>query len=166
MADIQKIKKELPKILDRKRYEHSLRVEETAVSLAGHYKADVAKARLAGLLHDLGKKVKGKPKLLHAALSAEMAKDKFGVLDEEVLNAIRFHTQGRENMTLLEKIIYLSDHIEPGRVYPEVQKVRKLAYENLDQAIVASANAMLRHLAETNQPVDSQTIKTRDAYLK
>jgi len=181
-AEILQILKET---LDPERYEHSLRVEQTAHLLAKKYKVSQNAASLAALLHDcarryslpqmlkqakkMGIKIdpmqKQEPKLLHAELSALLARGEFGVKSPEILNAIKKHTTGSPNMTKLEKIIYLADHIEEGRDFAGVNTMRRLAFNNLDKAILESASNMLKYLLEAGLPIYSGTIETRNYYL-
>jgi predicted HD superfamily hydrolase involved in NAD metabolism len=179
------ILKKLKEALDPERFKHSLRVEKTALTLARKYRVSAGKASLAALLHDYARKYPRKellkqarrfklrldpvsifePKLVHAELSALLAKRDFGVTSREVLNAISKHTIGAPGMTRLEKIIYLADHIEEGRIFSGVNKVRRLALKNLDEAIVESASSMLRYLVERRLPVHPGTVNTRNHYL-
>lgn len=185
MTDIQALKDRLQKLLPRDRYEHSLRVMECAEELAGLHKADKEKARLAGLLHDcsrfleppdmlkkaeefgysIGPIERSQPKLLHAALSADLARIDHGVDDEPVIRAIRNHTVGEEKMDLLSKIVFLADHIEAERDYPGVDKVRSTAKKDLSRAIVESTNEMIKHLIDSGLPIFEGTIRTRNYYL-
>jgi len=182
MIDLQD---RLKKLLPKERFEHSQRVAVCAEELGRHYQLDLNKVRLAALLHDcsryldrpgmlklaeeLGLKIdpveRLEPKLLHARLSAEIARRDFKVSDPEVLAAIAQHTVGAENMTLLSKIIYLADHMEEDRDFMGVAKVRELAYSNLDRAILESISAMVRHLLDLSLPIFEGTIKTRNYYL-
>lgn len=177
--------KKLETSLDRKRFEHSLRVEKVAVRLAKRHRVSANKASLAALLHDcarryprrrlpgVAKKFRIKvddvsrfePKLLHAELGAILAKKEFGVRSKDVLEAIRKHTVGAPNMTRLEKIIYLADHIEEGRDFSGVSRVRKLAARDLDKAVIESASNMLRFLLQKGLPVHPGTVRTRNHYL-
>lgn len=176
---------DLKKWLPKDRYDHSVRVEKTAVTLAEHFGVDIKKASTAALLHDCGRYAGGKellaeakkhglkiskielfqPKLVHARLGAVIAKKIFKVKDKDILSAISKHTVGSENMTMLEKIIYISDHIESGRRHEGVDKARKLAYSNIDSAIVESTGSMIIALAKKRLPICEQTVKTRNYYL-
>jgi len=179
------MREKLKKLLPPERYRHSLRVEAAAILLADHYKVNRSKASLAGLLHDcsrflsckqmlikarrfgipIGPMEKLEPKLLHAKLSAKIARQDFKIKDRQVLSAIALHTVGAEKMSKLDKIIYLADHIEGERNYKEVQKVRKLAFLDLDSAIVESTGAMIKYLLLKDLPVSCETVKTRNAHL-
>ena len=155
--DIIEYRKTLEKDLDQNRFEHSLGVEYTSACLAFIHGEDVMKARIAGLLHDCakciphGEQIKimekaGQPplreeldnqSLLHSKCGAIIARDKYDIDDTDILNAIRFHTVGRPNMSLLEKIVYIADFIEPTRKELQIMKdVRKAAFINIDQALL------------------------------
>jgi predicted HD superfamily hydrolase involved in NAD metabolism len=179
------IKAKLKELLPRDRYEHSLRVERSALALAKHYRVPVSKASTAALLHDcsrflspgqmlakaiaLGLKVgrteKFQPKLLHARLSAIFARKLFKVTDRQVLTAIERHTVGAEKMSCLDQIIYLADHIEEERDYQGVHEVRKLAYRDINAAVAASTSHMIAALLKKGLPVFEETVKTRNAHL-
>lgn len=105
------------------------------------------------------------PKLLHAGLSARLAKKHFGIRSKEILNAISKHTIGAPGMSKLEKIIYLADHIEEGRNFLEVSKTRRLAFKDLDQAIVETSSQMLSFLLKKGLPIHPGTVETRNYYL-
>ncbi len=146
-------KEHLKTLLTPERYQHSLGVMETAVELAKIHGADTEKAKIAGLLHDNAKNLDNiyersqdleadldefemkSPPLVHAKLGAETAKIEFGITDPEILDAIKWHTIGRPNMTLLEKIIFVADLTEPGRDFPDAEPLRDLSRKNLDLAV-------------------------------
>ena len=154
MADLEKIRGELKKQLKKERYIHTIGVMYTAASMAMRYGEDIEKAMTAGLLHDCGKfapageqirlcKKYGlslkeseveMPALIHAKLGAYLAKETYKVCDGEILNAILYHTTGRPDMTMLEKIVFLADYIEPGRkMIPGLSDVRSLAFTNINR---------------------------------
>ena len=138
------------------RFRHCRDVSQTAVRLAERWHADIEKARLAGILHDCARNLKGEellktsrqfgmipsplellqPALIHAPLGAIIAERRFGISEPQVLQAIRRHTTGAPQMTLLDKVIYLSDCIEPGRNFSGVRKIRDMAVEDLDAAVL------------------------------
>ena len=140
--------------LKAKRIPHVLGTEQTAKALAEKYGADVEKARFAALLHDATKRLsmeeqlamcehyhieldeleKKALKLLHAKTGAALARDMYGA-DDEIYNAILWHTTGKANMTLLEKVIYLADYIEPNRDFDGVEDLRKVVWEDLDKGL-------------------------------
>lgn len=169
----------LKNMLNPKRYEHSIGVASTAVTMAGIYGADAKKAYVAGLLHDCAKNLtdeqmrikccdlevvldefeEKQPWLIHAKLGAELVKIEFGIEDEEICSAIRWHTLGRPGMSMLEKIIYVADMVEPSRSYPEVDKLRKKAFENLDEAVLACAEATVEFNEKKGKPVHPNAYK-------
>lgn len=165
--------------LTEHRYQHTLGVMETAIHLAGQYGADERKAELAAIFHDYAKfrpkeemkeiiVSQGFPKellefnseLWHAPVGAYLAEKEAGITDSEVLDAIRYHTSGRPGMTLLEKIIYLADYIEPGRHFPGVGEVREMAKESLDQALIKAVQNTIMFLMKKNQAVYPDSFHT------
>ncbi|MGL4622964.1 bis(5'-nucleosyl)-tetraphosphatase (symmetrical) YqeK [Chroococcidiopsis sp.] len=168
------------------RIDHILRVEQMAVELAEHHRQNVEKAAQAGFMHDLAKYFKPAkllemaraegleidpvmelhPHLLHADVSAIVARDTFGVQDEEVLQAIANHTLGRPEMTELSCIVFLADSIEPGRGdTPELQALRQMSYQNLPQAVWRTCDYSLKFLIETHCLIHPRTIATRNWFL-
>lgn len=181
--DIKAIKIKLKKTLRPGRYYHSLGVMETGESLARHYGIDPLQAKIAGLLHDcaknkedfymqkfrcqeMGNAFKDYPAVFHSFLGAIVAKEEYGVQDEEILQAIKFHTTGRPNMNMLEKIIFVSDMIEPNRRYSGIQPIRNLVYRDIDQAVLMSLDNSLEHVFKIRKPVCLLTVKTRNYYIK
>ncbi|AZR73205.1 hypothetical protein BBF96_07285 [Anoxybacter fermentans] len=180
------IRQRLKQMLDYNRYQHTLGVEETAVKLAEHYGASVEQARLAGLLHDCAKclskfnllrRLEGSDivvdemekevePLLHGPVGAIIAREDFGIQDPAVLRAIRYHTTGAPDMTLLDKIIYLADYIEPGRDCPGIEEVRKLAFVNLDQAIILACGRTIIYEINRNNRIHLRTVEMRNALLR
>lgn len=158
--DINKLKKKL-KNFNPKMYDHCVSTMNEAEKLAFHYGADVEKAKIAGLLHDCGKKMtKGSDNLTHSKIGANFAEEVFKVHDKEILNAIMYHTTGRENMTMLEKIIFMSDKIEPDRKYKGVEKLRKKAYDDIDDAIIMSLESTIEYVKVRNLDLDDDSLKT------
>lgn len=142
-------------------YKHCISTMEEAEKLAIHYNIDVQKAKIAGLLHDCGKKMtKGKDNLTHSKEGAELAREVFGIQDEEILDAIRYHTTGRENMTMLEKIVFMADKIEPRRQYEGVDELRKKAYSNIDEAIIMSLESTVEYVKMRNLELDNDSLIT------
>lgn len=159
----------------------------TAASLAMRYGENIEDALLAGLLHDCGKSgtVKDQiklckkydlkltkaelavPALIHAKLGACLAEKEYDVTDRRILDAILYHTTGRPDMTMLDKIIYLADYIEPGRkMIPSLPEVRRLSFTEIDRAVCACADATLNYLQNSDRPVDPMTAKTYEFYAK
>ena len=179
------IKEILRRELPRPRYLHSLGVQKAAVSLAGVYGADPEKASLAALIHDCAKNMDGRhllkravefdilvdivekplPDLLHGPVGAALAQRKFGVEDEEVLRAVRFHTTGVAGMSTLDKIIYLADYLEPGRDFPGVDRLRALAAVDLDEALLVAMEGTIRYVMGIRGMIHSRTIEARNWLL-
>jgi predicted HD superfamily hydrolase involved in NAD metabolism len=171
--------------LTEHRYQHTLGVMETAISLANKYGADVKKAELAAIFHDYAKfrpkeemkeiiVSQGFPtdlldynsELWHAPVGAYLVEKDASITDSDVLDAIRFHTSGRPGMTLLEKIIYLADYIEPGRHFPGVDEVRDMAKENLDRALLKAVQNTILFLMKKNQTVYPDSFYTYNDLVK
>ncbi|MBC8590809.1 bis(5'-nucleosyl)-tetraphosphatase (symmetrical) YqeK [Wansuia hejianensis] len=168
--------------IGQKRLDHSLRVADIAKELGSIYGANLEKINIAALLHDCGKyldkynllKIANEfgiildeimmknLELIHAPLGSKIAKTKYGVTDVDVLNAIKYHTTGRENMSLLEKIIFISDYIEPGRSFPGVEEVRKLAYIDINKSVLTAMDNTLKFLIDTNKLISIETVKARN----
>lgn len=181
--DFQKIEKKLSKYLDEDRMAHTIGVSFTSAALAMAHGYDISDAQLAGLLHDCAKCIPNKKKLklcsqhkvpvsdfeqehpflLHAKLGAYIAREKYDVRNEEILSAITYHTTGKPAMSPLEKIIYIADYIEPMRdKAANLPKIRKLAFENLDECMYEILKDTLIYLEENPKDIDSTT---KDAFL-
>ena len=179
------IKKLKPKLTE-KRFVHSIGVEYTAASLAFVHGADVEKARVAGLLHDCAKCLtseekyrkakkhglpinrseKNSPDLLHGKLGAYYAKRKYDVRDEEILSAITWHTTGHPAMSLLDKIIFVADYIEPNRrMVKDLPEIRKEAFEDLDKCVIHILKNTLDYLKSKNAIIDETTEQTYFYYV-
>lgn len=160
----EELQNELKIEIGEKLYRHSIGTMEEAEKLAFVYGFDKTKAKIAGLLHDCGKR-RCKDNLKHAKKSSELAMIEFGVKDEDIINAIMYHTTGRVNMTLLEKIIFIADKIEPNRNYEGVEEIRKKAYTNLDEAIIKSLENTIEYVKNRNLILDMESVNTLN-YLK
>lgn len=166
MKDLDTIKQKLQLTIGDRLLRHSVNVMDTAVDLAKHYGVDIEKARIAGVLHDCGKlKNKNIGNLEHSKLGCEIATTEYGVNDEEILDAIKYHTTGRENMTMLEKIVYIADKIEPDRNYDGVESIRELAYKNIDDSIIKSLNNTFNYLKQKGIEVDKSSEETLNYLL-
>lgn len=184
-ADLKKIRKKMEKTMDAHRFEHTLGVTYTAACLAMRYNVDIMKAQMAGLLHDCAKCMTNEkrislckkhniqintaeaenPLLLHAKVGSYIAMEEFNIHDEEIIGAILNHTTGRPGMTMLEKIIYIADYIEPGRRQaPNLLEIRQMAFVDLDKALFMILKDTLTYLTSTNNVVDPMTQKTYDYY--
>ncbi|MFV0464866.1 MAG: bis(5'-nucleosyl)-tetraphosphatase (symmetrical) YqeK [Lachnospiraceae bacterium] len=179
------IKKDLKKKLTKHRMEHTVGVMYMAAALAMQHDIDVEKAMTAGLLHDCAKSMKdpdqlevclinnmkmrhvelNNPSLLHAKAGVCLAQNKYGITDAEVLNAIAVHTTGEPDMTTLEKIIFVSDYIEPNRKHiPELKEIRKTAFFDLDLAVYMVLKETIAFLEESDRVMDTLTLDAFDYY--
>ncbi|MDO5707404.1 MAG: nicotinate-nucleotide adenylyltransferase [Andreesenia angusta] len=182
---IEKILKQLKDTLKTSRYEHSLRVADRASELAHKHGEDSERAYLAGLLHDIGKvrdedvllkistdfdiileeKIKSDTVNFHCILGEIIAKKVYDIQDKDILNSIRYHTTGREDMSPLEKIVYLADYTEYGRNFEKVEEARRLADENLDKAMIFALENTIIHIIESKQILHLDTVKARNFLL-
>ncbi|KOO43850.1 bis(5'-nucleosyl)-tetraphosphatase (symmetrical) YqeK [Priestia koreensis] len=166
------------------RYQHTIGVMETAIQLAKLYGVDEKKAETAAIFHDYAKfrskdemeqiiRTENMPEdllvhnaeLWHAPVGAYLVEKEVGITDPDILSAIRYHTSGRTDMTLLEKVIYLADYIEPGRHFPGVDEVRETAKVDLDQALVQSLRNTISFLLKKSQMVYPDTIYTYNSLI-
>ncbi|GIO35918.1 HD domain-containing protein [Paenibacillus antibioticophila] len=171
--------------MPEKRWRHVEGVMTTSVSLAKRYGADPEKADLAALLHDLAKfwpmerqeavmlehglqpeLLQYDRQLLHAEIGAYVAEQEYGIRDEEVLNAVRYHTSGREQMTLLDKIVCLADYIEPGRNFPGVDQIRELAEHNLEKALICGFDSTISFLLQQGKIIFPLTVIARNSLIR
>ncbi len=186
MLNSNQIKEIIRFKLSKQRFKHSLQVAEVARELAGHYKIDREKAYLIGLLHDYAKGISGEeliaiaeenrllldaveilvPDLLHAPVGAWLVANELGIKDPEIINAIKFHTLGDIHMSDMDKIIYLADMIEPGRDYPGQERLRNLAFRDLDDAMHFGLDSTIRYCLEQNRIIHPRTIEVRNKYLE
>lgn len=179
------IEKKLEKELDKKRFIHTKGVAYTAVSLAMAHGENLQDAYLAGLLHDCAKCIpaedklalcrkyklalseaeQANPDLLHAKLGAVIAKEKYDIQNDDILNAICYHTTGKPDMTELEKIIYIADYMEPNRkMLDGLTEVRQMAFGDLNQAMVMISHHILQYLQKKQVFIDPLTQETYDYY--
>lgn len=183
--ELEQIKDSLKSILKPDRCLHCVGVEEVACDLAAINGYNMEKASLAGILHDCAKNLSDSELLeecskyglsvsetekkcvflLHAKVGALYARIKYGVEDEEILNAIMYHTTGRPAMTLLEKIIFTADYIEPNRKpLPQIDMIRRTAYSDLDLGVYMILKSTLNYLRDTSAVIDSLTVDTYKYY--
>ncbi len=178
------LKRESLALHNEGRVKHVIGCSETAEALAKIYGANPVDAARAGILHDVTKALSGleqlhlcktygiivddflktHTKLLHAPTAAVVAQRVFGE-NEAVCSAIRWHTSGRANMSTLEKIIYVADYMEPNRDFPGVKELRKLAYSDLDAALLLGLEMTQEHLAQQGAPMGKASLEAI-AYLK
>ena len=180
--DLEEMSKRLRKYIDANRFYHTQGVRFTSAALAMAHGADIHKAETAGLLHDCAtgisdsKKIKicdkneieiskverNNPFLLHAKVGAYIAKEKYGIDDEEILDAIRFHTTGKAGMHMLEQIVFIADYIEPRRNKSKhLPEIRLAAFRDLDECCYLILKDMLLYLKSKSGEIDSNT---QDAY--
>ncbi len=175
---ISKYKKIIKEKMSEKRYIHSVNVAKQAVKLAKMYNADVKKCEIAGVLHDITKEMpfdeqlklidnsdiiltdleRKTNKLWHSISGSVYVKDILKIEDEEIINAIKYHTTGRSNMTLVEKIIFVADFISDERVYDDVVILRELAYESLEDAMLYGLSFTIKDLIDRQATVEPNTI--------
>jgi predicted HD superfamily hydrolase involved in NAD metabolism len=168
--------------LSERRYEHTLRVADTAEDLALAHDLDAQWARLAALLHDAAREMapeeflhladkwhlevgdpeRQSPKLLHGPVAAELARRELGVDDEEVLEAIRTHTTARTGMGPLALVLYVADKIEPARDYPSVERLRTLARLDLNGAAAESLRRAIAHNEERGKATHPASLEMLD----
>jgi predicted HD superfamily hydrolase involved in NAD metabolism len=170
--------------ITEKRYIHTIGVMETAIQLAQKYGEDLKKAEIAAIFHDYAKfrpkeemkqiiidqkmpssLLEHNSELWHAPVGSYLVEKEVGITDQDVLLAIKYHTSGRPNMTLLEKIIYVADYIEPGRHFPGVEEVRELAQNNLDKALQKTLQNTIQFLLKKNHAIYPDTIETYNFYI-
>lgn len=171
-------------VLKPKRFEHTLEVSMMAVQLAEAHDVSLHDAELAGILHDYAKCFtedeliyvankhdlmtpffKHSPSLLHGEVAAIELKGMYPDLNDDILNAIRYHTYGRENMTALEKVIYLADAIEPRRKYQGVDLIRDLAFENLDRALLLAVDHSINYVLMKRDPIHVNSVLLRNELI-
>ena len=165
-----------------KRYEHSLRVVDIAIKLAEIYNADIEKVKIAALLHDCAKfqdkisllknisdfdiildnVMQNNEELIHGPLGSKIAEVEYGVLDKEILDSIYYHTIGKVNMTLLDKIIYIADYIEPRRNFPGVDEIRAMAFKDLDESVLMAMDNTILFLIKNNKLIHPNTLNARN----
>ncbi|MDO5135139.1 MAG: bis(5'-nucleosyl)-tetraphosphatase (symmetrical) YqeK [Eubacteriales bacterium] len=183
--DFMKMEKKLSKYLDEARFQHTLGVMFTCANLAMAHGGDMCAAQVAGLLHDCAKCIPNKKKLklcsqhqipvsefeethpflLHARLGAYIAQEKYGIQDEEILSAITYHTTGKPEMSLLEKIVYIADYIEPMRCKaPNLEGLRRLAFQDLDECMYEILKDTLQYLNGEPGEVDETSREAYDYY--
>ena len=183
--DLKLLQKQMKEELSDDRFEHTIGVMYTAESLAMRYGVDMTKAAVAGLLHDCAKCIPNaqklkmckkhdieitemeekNPSLLHAKLGAYMAEAAYGVDDPEILSAIKWHTTGKPDMSMLDIIIYMADYIEPNRdKAPNLKQIRKLCFENIEEALYQVLEGTLNYLSDRPDMIDPMTKISYDFY--
>lgn len=191
--EYNKIKEKLVKKLSAKRFDHTIGVSYTAAAMAMRYGINVDKAALAGLLHDCAKYMTDEELiekckkydiscsdtelrngyLLHAKLGAYFAKEKYGISDDEICSAVRYHTTGKPAMSILDAIVFTADYIEPGRkVLPNFKLIRSMAFVDLDEAVYLILDNTLSYLnnekkaEQNNKEIDEHSVEAYHYYKK
>jgi len=180
---IKRAEHKIKEVLKEERYVHSINTAKMAVDLAKIYNVSENVAYIAGLLHDYAKEHNGKellhfadiygveideyqakqPKILHGPIGAEMVKEEFKIFDEDILNSIRYHTTGRKNMSMLEKIIYLSDYLEEGRDHGyHLIHLRKLVFNDINKTLLIVIDKTLKYLIDNNKIIQRNSIEARN----
>lgn len=187
--NIDLIKANLKEKLPKKRYEHTLGVAYTAAALAMCYGEDILKAELAGILHDVAKAKKSSelkddmkgyidpytdgdyvaliadkaPQILHAIYAPYLAKKDYKIEDKDILSAIRWHTTGKKDMTMLEKIVFVADYIEPNRKkLPDLDRIRTLSFHDISEAVKVIAKSTIEYLGSQGMYIDKFTYELSD----
>lgn len=182
--DRQALMEKIRSQMSLKRFNHVLGVETAAVELAEKYNVSVEAASIAALVHDYAKEREDKEmhdliisenldlellqygsSIWHGPVGAVLAKKELGIENEQILNAIRHHTVGAAEMSLLEQIIYVADYIEDGREFPEVEKARKLAASDLSAAVAFETQQTLNHLIKEKRKIYPKIIDTYNAWV-
>jgi len=167
-----------------KRFQHVLRVEQTALELAAKNGVDAEKASIAGLIHDYAKQrpdadfiaaIKAYQldadllnygnAIWHGLVGAELIKRELHIYDEDILNAVRHHTTGDVYMTSLEQVVYMADYLEPARDFPGVDEARKITAKDLGAGVAYQAQHTLQYLVENGLPVYPKSLETYNAWV-
>lgn len=183
-TDKEALERFMSENLKESRYRHSLGVEDMAVRLAGIWGADIEKAAFAGRYHDIAKnfdeermdvcvrkyglpeELIGNNALAHSKVAAAILENEFGVTDEDVLNAVRYHTTGRSGMSLLEELIFVADAVEDNRTYNDLKYYQDLAASDLDRACFEIIEYTIWYLGSKEREVHKDTVEARDWVLK
>lgn len=186
---IEKLRRQVKEALksDKMRFRHTIGVADTCACMAMRYGVDMQQAYIAGLLHDCAKCVPDETKirqckehnikltdielknqyLIHSKLGAYYAKKLYGIKDEQICQAIKYHTTGRCNMSMLEKIVFLADYIEPYRnKASDLERIRSLAFTDIDRAVYEVLKDTLDYLKKGKRPIDTTTEETFNFYNK
>ena len=185
MISIEEMKIYLKNNLMESRYIHTLGVVDTAIKLAKLNEVDEKKAEIAALAHDIAKNKtiyelkdileknnieltydeEQNQELWHSMVGPILAKEVFKIEDEEILSAMRWHTTGKENMSKLDKVIYMADMIEPNRKFPGVDTLRRECFKDLNNGVLQGLNHTIKYLLNREVPIDINSIKARNYLL-
>lgn len=185
--NLELINKKIKEMLPERRYRHSLNVANCAVQLSEIYGCDKEKVYIAAIAHDCAKYLnqeevkyyvdkykivldeleKDNLALSHSLIGSYIAKYEFGINDKDIISAIKYHTTGKEDMNLIEKIIYIADLIEEDRDFPGVEVLRNLVYnKQLDKALLISFNNTIKFVIDNNQLIHNRTVNARNYLIK
>ncbi|ASN05167.1 bis(5'-nucleosyl)-tetraphosphatase (symmetrical) YqeK [Virgibacillus necropolis] len=170
--------------LTKERFDHTLRVAETAVKLADLYKVSTEKMELAAIFHDYAKYrpleemkeiivsshlpndlLDYHHEVWHGPVASVVVEEQFGIFDQEIKDAIRYHTTGKTNFGTFEMVLFLADYIEPGRAFPGVEKVRNMAYEDLNHACLMVSHNTIQFLLSKNATIYPDSIHAYNYFL-
>lgn len=175
---IKEIDRYLQKNLSKKRYQHSVRVMQKAMEYAILYHEDLEQVKIIALAHDIAKEMSEKDSekyiikhnlnqsllhtenryLVHGYIGADILERKYH-FTKEMSDAVRYHTTARKKMTMLDKIIYLADKTEEGRIYPNIEKEKELAIENIDEAIILTLQNSIERKLEKGKKINKLSIE-------
>ncbi len=182
MLSLKEARKLAKNNLSEKRFRHVENVAEAAGKLAHHYGQNAEKAQMAAWLHDIVKECSREDLLRimqqdvimagvtaqrplpvwHGPCAAIYAKHELGILDADILSAIACHTTGKPDMAPMDKILFLADIISAERSFPGVGRLRKLAYQDIDAALIAAMEENIEHLNKLHKPLDKDTVQALD----
>ncbi|EJO5346425.1 bis(5'-nucleosyl)-tetraphosphatase (symmetrical) YqeK [Clostridium botulinum] len=171
--------------LKEDRYRHVISVKETAVKLAEKYNVDVYKTKIAALCHDCAKNMSDNEllniikkhnisldwislknlQITHGLVATIIMKEEMGIQDVDILNAVKYHTTGRNNMSMLEKVVYLADIIEPLRAFDGVERLRELAFIDIDKAMIESLNSTIEYVVSKGELLHINTVIARNCLV-
>lgn len=170
--------------MSEQRFQHVLRVEKKALEIASNFPINLEQVSVAALTHDYAKERSDEEMMerikqssvdqtilsfgnaiWHGVIGAEIVREELGITNLEILQAIRVHTTGDTEMTLLDKIIFVADYVEEGREFPGVEDARKLALTNLDDAVRYEIKQTLLFLASNNQKIYPKTIDVYNTWV-
>ena len=185
VEDIELSKQQVKEKVSEKRFAHSIGVMNMCEKLAKQYGADEKKAKLIGIVHDIAKEMSDEemleyvrknkiaitetekqiPQILHGKIAADMCKKKYD-FDDEMCEAIAYHTTGKENMTLLQKVLFVGDKIDETRTYDSAKELRNIAFQSLDEAIIKNIDETLKINIKRKSLIVEESIKARNYLLK
>lgn len=183
--DIQQIKEKVQQNLSEKRYLHTIRVSQLAKQLAERFGVDVIRVEKAALIHDYLKETPNEqlqhylvsandpsqvlnahPILWHGPAAAEIATDAFGIADQSIIDAIRYHTTGRAHMNEVEEIVFIADYMEPSRSFPGIDKVRNAAEHSIKKSIAYALGNTITYLIGQRGEIHPLTFEAYNDYVE